>query len=184
MTGWWRVIVFLLLAGDLYARSGFPPTIDHDGQPLPLQGAGTAYYLGVIAVYDAALYAATEVTPEGYLVDGQCLAIRYKKPIKRSDFVRAAETILERQHSQAVLADFRTELDRLHFGYTDVEPGDEYRLCYRAPAGLALAFNGAEVIRVGGEGFARLYFGIWLGQRSLSDDLRESLLGGAVRPRG
>ncbi|MGF1547324.1 MAG: chalcone isomerase family protein [Thiotrichales bacterium] len=178
--GWAAVLAAGLAAAD----ADFAPTLEHADTVLSLQGVGTAYYLGVIEVYDAALYGAEPVSQARPLVDGQCLAIRYKKPIKRRDFVRAAETILKRQHAPEQLAGYRAELDRLHGAYRDVEPGDEYRLCYGAQGGLALVLNGTAVTQIANREFARVYFGIWLGDRALSEDLRESLLRGGTDRAG
>ncbi len=154
---------------------GFPEQIEVDEQTLRLSGSGTAYYLGVIDVYDAALHV-SGVFGEGSGADSQCLTLRYRQRIKRSDFVKAAETVLARQHSERHLAQFKDELARLHAAYRDVVPGDEYRLCHASTSGMSLHFNGQPVIRFEDPEFARLYFGIWLGDPPLSAPLRERLL--------
>ena len=102
---------------------------------MQLHGEGQAYYLKFIKVYDAALYT-EQVANEEDIIQGavsKCLLLQYDVSLKQKDFIKAANTVLERQFTAEQLEVVRDEIDRLHAGYVDVKDGDEYSLCYDSP---------------------------------------------------
>lgn len=147
---------------------------------MKLHGTGEAYYLKFIKVYNASLYtekpANTEEIMRGEV--SKCLLLQYEVAIAQKDFIRAANTVLERQYSADQLGTVRNEIDQLHAAYLDVKDGDHYTLCYDSKDGsTALSHNGGEVVRIVSKPFAEIYFGIWLGkQHPLDDKLRDNLL--------
>ena len=66
---------------------------------------------------------------------------------------------------------------RLNAAYRDVAAGDRYQLCHAPGADTRLSLNGEELIRIPGDDFAVAYFGIWLRDGAISEDLRSALLG-------
>ena len=166
------------LAGTAAANAPkFEPVLDATTGALALRSTGSAYFAGVIRVYDAALYALPGAD-RGTLTAGtapRCLVLAYRRAVTRDLIVEAANEVLERQGIEA--AALGAPLDQLHAAYRDVGPGDRYRLCH-APGGKAeLALNGEILAEVGGDAFATAYFGIWLRDGAISEPLRESLLG-------
>lgn len=147
---------------------------------MELHGMGKAYYLKFIKVYDAALYTEQPASEEE-IVQGavsKCLLLQYDVSLKQKDFIKAANTVLDRQFSAEQLDKVRDEIDQLHAGYIDVEDGDQYTLCYdRQKGSTALSHNGKELVRIESKPFAEIYFSIWLGkQYPLDDELRDNLL--------
>lgn len=178
-----RRLVFLLIllgmAGNARADTAvFLPTQAVGDTVLELKGTGDVYYARLIHVYDAALYGPPQTPAPDLLASGApaCLELVYRVGLDRDKFVLAAERILARQHED--LTPLRPRIDALHAAYRDVAEGDRYRLCYAPGAGTELALNDTALIRIEGEDFARTYLGIWLGERPLSDRLRDDLLGG------
>jgi hypothetical protein len=174
------LVTFSLLAGT-YAQAsrhaGFAPTVLLGNEPLAMRGSGTAYYARLFRVYEAALYAppGTEVHD---LVEGaaaRCLLIDYQRPVTRDVIVAAADTVLQRQG--VALGPLQDRLERLSAAYRDVDAGDRYQLCHVPGADTRLSLNGEELIRIPGDDFAVAYFGIWLRDGAISDELRSSLLG-------
>lgn len=147
---------------------------------LHLQGEGTARYLGVIKVYDAALYAPLEVTADQILNadTSRCLRLVYRVALTAEDFRRGADTILSRQNSAEKLARVSAEIDRLHEVYKDVEKGDAYSLCFDAASRTTtLSLNQEKLTTIQSIDFAEIYFGIWLGPVAPIDaTLRDRLL--------
>jgi hypothetical protein len=147
---------------------------------MELHGTGEAYYLKFIKVYDAALYTAQPATEEEIIKGAvsKCLLLQYDVSLKQKDFVKAANTVLDRQFSAEQLEIVRDEIDRLHAGYIDVKDGDQYTLCYDSlESSTSLSHNDTELVRIYSKPFAKIYFSIWLGNDSpLDDKLRDNLL--------
>lgn len=146
---------------------------------LTLTGYGVATARIFFDVYAAALYLPNPDEPAPLAADtSRRLEIQYLLSIEAKDLARAANTILERQHDSKTLEPIRDEIDRFHGLYRDVEPGDRYAMTYRPGVGTVLTLNGVEQGRIMGAEFARVYFGIWLGEAApLSKELRTELLG-------
>ena len=149
-------------------------------EKMELHGMGEAYYLKFIKVYDAALYT-EQPSSEEDIIQGavsKCLLLKYDVSLKRKDFIKAADTVLNRQFSVEQLDKVLDEIDRFHASYIDVQDGDQYTLCYdRQEGSTALSHNGKELVRIKSEAFSKVYFSIWLGkQYPLDDKLRDNLL--------
>lgn len=156
----------------------FQPHYELADVALALSGYGVATARIFFDVYAAALYLPAPGTTAPLAADTpRRLEIEYLLAIEARDLARAANTILERQHDAARLAPVRDKVDRFHALYADVEPGDRYAMTYRPGTGTVLTLNGIEQGRIDGAEFARLYFGIWLGDDPLSESLRADLLG-------
>jgi len=144
-------------------------------------GEGKAKYLGLITVYDAALYTREKRAPGNILSPevSRCLKLDYAVEVSAKDFIKAADTILLRQHDKKRLGRVEAEIDKLHRSYSKVAKGDNYTLCYDAAAKTTTLYrNGVSQVEIVSEEFAEIYFGIWLGPKQpLSDGLRDRLLG-------
>ncbi|WP_163340496.1 chalcone isomerase family protein [Desulfopila sp. IMCC35008] len=170
-----KKIIFILLFILFSATAHSEPV-----ESMTLHGAGEAYYLKFIKVYDAALYtrhpASAEQIQRGEV--SKCLLLQYDVSLKQQDFVKAANTVLGRQFATEQLEMVRTELRQLHDSYIDVQDGDQYSLCYDSQEKrTTLSHNNKELVRIYSEKFAEIYFSIWLGENSpLDDTLRDNLL--------
>lgn len=71
----------------------------------------------------------------------------------------------------------------LHNAYQDVQKGDSYYLCYDAQQHqTTLTLNDTKLVTVPSAEFAKVYFGIWLGEiKPIDERLRERLLRGAEK---
>lgn len=145
-----------------------------------LLGQGKAKYLGLITVYHARLYSDSETDPSDILgaMTSKCLELEYATAVAKKDFIKAADTILQRQHQPEVLAQVAPAIGQLHDAYSDVSDGDIYQLCYTAPSQRTTLYrNGVSEVNIEGSRFAEIYFGIWLGDMPLDKELRNKLLG-------
>lgn len=145
-------------------------------------GTGEARYLGVIKVYDAEL-AISPAASRATVLDAdvsRCLKLDYTVDLTTDKFILAAETVLQRQHTAAILTQVQPQIEQLHQAYQDVKTGDVYQMCYDAKAQTtSLLLNGKAVTRVPSAAFAQVYFGIWLGEKQpIAQELREALLQG------
>lgn len=143
-------------------------------------GKGEARYLGVIKVYEAELAVSPDAS-RATVLDAdvsRCLTLDYAVELTADKFILAAETVLKRQHNAATLAKVQPQLDQLHAAYADVKASDVYQMCYDAKTqATRLLLNGKAITRVPSAEFARVYFGIWLGEKQpIAQELREALL--------
>jgi hypothetical protein len=149
-------------------------------EDMELHGMGEAYYLKFIKVYDASLYTEQSASEDEILQGAvsKCLLLQYDVAVKQKDFIKAANTVLNRQFTTEQLERVRIEIDQLHAGYQDVKDGDQYTLCYdNRKATTTLSHNGEEIVRILSKTFAEVYFSIWLGkEKPLDDRLRDNLL--------
>lgn len=148
------------------------------------RGQGEAYYLGFIKVYDASLYS-SDPAEAGDVLSGdvsKCLYLEYAVDIEREDFVKAANSVLNRQFSDQQLAQVDQYIELLHQGYRDVQDGDSYTLCYTSTDKVTtLSYNDILLVSVDAPHFAKVYFSIWLGQNEpLDESLRDDLLAGFI----
>lgn len=158
-----------------------PTTVMAIPEDMELLGTGKAKYLGVITVYDAALFVRIKEGPQDILSPdtSRCLKLDYAVEVSSEDFIRAADTILRRQHDKDKLARVEAEINKLHRSYSKVAKGDNYTLCYDSAAKATTLYrNSLPQVEIVSEEFAEIYFGIWLGAKDpLSNGLRNRLLG-------
>jgi len=177
----WRRALFgyflILLASAPAQADNFPMHVSVEQRSLERTGQGTARYASIIPVYDIALYTEPAQHPR-QLLDPRVakrLDIVYRVAIQGDKLALGAEKILASQHAPQRLAKWRSQIDALHSSYTDVEPGDRHTLSYLPQHGLWLEFNGKPILTLADDEFAAIYFGIWLGEKPLSEPLRLQL---------
>lgn len=147
---------------------------------LTAYSSGEVYYLGLVKVYDAALYVDEQERVADILnpLVSKCLELTYHVRLTTKDFVKSAEAVLSRQLSSQDLEKLKPHIELLHASYKPVEKGDRYRLCYQADLQQTmLKLNDEELVAIVSEDFSRAYFGIWLNpEKPLDRSLQEDLL--------
>lgn len=164
--------IFLILSGISVAAS----------DEMTLRGRGMIKYLGLIQVYDAALYTkhpgdtANILDPE----ISKCLRLDYKVSLSPENFIKGANTILKRQHLPETLNRIEQEISTFHEVYRPVAEGDHYQLCYDGDKKVTtLLLNQKELISIESSEFGNIYLGIWLGPKEpIDEELRDNLLFG------
>lgn len=148
-------------------------------QRLRLYGMGLLRYRVIFRGYVAALYLPDGVSGDRALDDvPRKLELSYFWSIGAQDFASVANEFLEDTLPSKTFDQLRDRIDQMHRAYQDVAPEDRYALTYVPGTGTTLALNNVELVTVPGADFAKAYFGIWLGRRSLDDSLRDELLAG------
>lgn len=144
---------------------------------LQLQGADLLRIWG-FKVYVASCYLPTATTPKTALdaKTSRVLELQYFRDIAKEDFIKAADSYLKKNPDND-LASLQDRLDQLNAWYRPVKAGDVYRLEYASERGTTLIYNGQPLGTIPGSDFAEAYFGIWLSEYCLNDELRQSLLG-------
>lgn len=176
----------LLLLGCLLAcqaargaDSLFPSNLQIDGLALKQVGEYRYVYRLFFPLYEAALFAKHPSTPQS-IQNAETpfhLTFRYLREIDKSIILKSADRMLEKNLSPEERAKIADRVAAINEVYTSVREGDTSSLTFQPEQGTTLRINGEARITLPGEDFARLYFRIWLGERALSADLRDHLLG-------
>lgn len=135
-------------------------------------GEGVATWM-FMDIYQAKLYRPDGVSKQTALTDNAPLKLElcYYKSITPDIFVQGANEALPAQLSPAL----RAEVERLHASYEAVKPNDCYTLRYESSV-TELLLNNRSVFQSKLPEFKQVYFGVWLGEKPLSDKLKAALL--------
>ena len=138
-------------------------------------GAGTVRW-GPFKVYDAAFFTEAGVTLEQALAEQTFarLELCYARAVSVDDFIEGAGYGLPESLSD----ELQQAVDRLHMAYQSVKQGDCYQLDFQPELGTRLVLNKRELVRINTPEFKALYFGIWLGEKPLSLQLKSNLIEG------
>ncbi len=163
--------------GERLREAGFSSGFELNREALERKNQSVLTYLWV-EVYAAAFYAPRQASP-GDAFDAplsQRLELYYFRDIDREDVIEAAWTTLNRQHDARTLEPLRDALDALHDNFRDIRAGDRYALNFSPSSGLTLERNGEIAFTSQNPQLAKVYLGIWLAPKGLSDELRGRLL--------
>jgi hypothetical protein len=157
----------------------FPRLWTQDEQTLPLRGAGRLTWWG-FSVYTSAFYCDREAqTVEDVLGNrARRLVLHYHRSIKATDIARATEYWVKRnpRNDHAALEE---RLKTLYNLLQNVRNGDEYGMYYKPDVGTIIQLNQDKPSDpIPGEDFGRAFFGIWLSEVPLKEDLRDRLIFG------
>jgi len=145
---------------------------------LVLQGSGTASYM-LWDVYDAALYAPASASREA-IVNAEVpmsLMLEYRRDVGVEDIRKATWAALDDQYAEKAREALRPKIEAIQNAMTDVSDGDRYRLDWDPSVPrLNLSLNGDTRFESDDGELARAYFGIWLAEPPLSDEMRAALL--------
>ncbi len=156
----------------------FAPAVRSNAGELQLCSTALLRYLTIFKGYSAGLYMADCDARREVLRDvPKRLDLSYFWAIDGEQFADAAEELLAQSVPEVELERLRPRLDLLHRSYRSVQPGDRYTLTYLPGRGTELALNGESLATIEGADFARVYFGIWLGDRPIDASFRDALIG-------
>ena len=180
------IALLLLLACTAEARApepGFPGEIllGNTGETLSKLGEYRYVYRMFFKLYDVALYAEPKASAKDVLSASVSyrLQFRYLREIDKAIILKSSAKILDKNLNPDELRQIAERVDRLNAAYQTVKDGDHSSLTFQPDVGTTLRINGSPVTTIEGADFARLYFKIWLGERPISDSLREALSGRA-----
>ena len=172
------MIVFIGVT-TAFANVSFELSKQLDTTELELKNRGTATFFN-IDLYDAALYLEPNRDPlQWHSETARQLEISYFKPVKAEHFAKATDKLIQRNLKKREYRQMKSMIDRFLSLYRDVKPGDRYTLTYIPDRGTELALNGQSLGNVKGDMLSRALFAIWLGEKPISDDLRDQLIYGS-----
>lgn len=140
-------------------------------------GEGVARW-GLFKIYHAAFFTQADLTLEQALADDTSarLELCYLRPLSVNNFIEGAQKGLP----NGLPDELQDAVSRLHKAYQAVQAGDCYQLDFQQGQGTRLLLNDRELVRIATPGFKALYFGIWLGEKPLSVQLKRDLIKGLM----
>jgi hypothetical protein len=148
-------------------------------QVLPLRGGGMVEYWS-FDVYTAALYAPADKKSTSAILSAdtpRTLIINYHREISAADLRKATNKGLDKNTSlnRRALAERVAQVNR---AYSTVNADDRYTAEWIPERGtMKLYLNDQEAVEIEGGDFAAAYFGIWVGDYALDEDLSDQLQG-------
>ena len=143
---------------------------------LQLRGQGRFRYFG-LAIYDARLWSAEAVDGARWAEQPLTLELQYARALVGREIARRS---LAEMRRQGPIGDAQAQawLQQMESAFPDVEAGDRLSGQYDPAEGARFFFNGQTRRHIADAQFARLFFGIWLSERTSAPALRQQLLGG------
>jgi hypothetical protein len=158
--------------------SAFPEVVEAQGVSFTLVGTGVLRWKLLFRPYAAAFWVADgDGNPADFAADKpKRLEIEYYYAFKAGDFAWATWEGMAASSDSESIEHMRARIERFNALYRDIRPGDRYAITYVPGRGTELALNGEALGTVEGPDLAAGLFGIWLGEKPLSDSLKAQLL--------
>ena len=166
-----------LIAALLFTASGLaqalPDPLRQSGTDWRQWGSGEMTWFG-FSLYRATLWVAGQSPSTSPADSPSALQLDYQRDISRDDLVQASIDEMRRLGaSEAQLQRWQAELQRV---FPDVKDGETIVGVHYPGKGATFFYRGRLSGEVADADFARLFFAIWLDERSRSPALRAALL--------
>lgn len=138
-------------------------------------GSGSYTWWG-FDVYQASLWVEPGFEPAALERQRFVLELRYQRGFKARDI---AERSLEEMRRIGTFSEAQAQrwLQAMQAAFTDVASGDRLMGVHLPGRGAQFYANGRPTAEVADPEFARLFFGVWLSERTSAPQLRLALLG-------
>ena len=156
-----------------------PDTATVGGAPVKLNGLGLRKAYVFVKVYVAGLYLATPTKDASAAIgtdEPKRLVLQFLREVPHTDMLGAWKEGFAVTGSPAIqpqIAQFE--------GYftTPIKEGEQYQFDYLPGTGTTVTIAGKTMGTIPGADFMKALFGIWLGPKPPSADLKSGLLGGS-----
>ena len=155
-------------------------TLEGADTPLPLNGAGIREKF-FVDVYVGALYLVEKTRDAQAAIDApgakRILMHFVYKEVSKEKLVDGWHEGFKANTDRATLEAIKPRIEQFAALFRDARKGDEYALDYLPGEGTRVLFNGTLLGTIEGEDFTRSLLGIWLGDKPVTKDLKEGMLG-------
>ena len=156
----------------------FKPTLMTMDTTLELSGVGELRYMGIVKIYDGALYLPAEADSSQVLENiPKRLEVRYVRSFKSKDFGPATIAGIKKNVDPETYARLESRIAYHNGLYDDIAPGDRISLTYIPAVGTQLEINDTTKGTIKGADFARALFSMWLGEKPFDRGFKKALLG-------
>jgi uncharacterized protein (DUF1684 family) len=171
-------IVWRPVSANQASANGFVPFYQTRDTRLELSGTGVLKYLGLISIYQGALYLPSKVRADQTLDDvPKRLEVKYLRALKADEIGQAAIAGIKKNVDQQVYDRLEKRILFHNSLYQDFEPGDRVALTYVPSVGTTLEINDKTRGTIAGADFAAVLFSLWLGDKPFDTGFKKALLG-------
>lgn len=165
-------------AGAASSTGTLPPEVTAELPNAVLSGSARMRYLG-LQIYDARLWVAPGFQAAAYWNSALVLELRYLRGLYGSAI--AQRSLDEMRRSGPITpAASQAWLEAMKQVFPDVQSGDRITGLHSPGVGARFWLNGQPRPAVPDAEFSRLFFGIWLSEKTSEPRLRAELLTGAM----
>ena len=137
-------------------------------------GTGPLTYYG-FKVYDAHYYSTDELGKAGF-----ALRLDYVRKVLNEDLIKATvKQMVRLGASDNEITKWQSELEKI---YPTVDQGHHITAIYQPSGSTTFIHNGKLAGKINDQQFSKIFFSIWLDQKTNSPDLRTKLLGELCPP--
>ncbi len=137
-------------------------------------GDGPFTYLG-FKVYDAHYYSVDDLGKSGFAI-----RLVYARKVMNEDLVKATvKQMIRLGASDNEMIKWRSDLEKI---YPTVDQGHYITAIYQPSGSTTFIHNGNVVGKINDQLFSKIFFSIWLDQRTSNPELRTKLLGELCPP--
>jgi len=156
----------------------YPATITDQGLDWQLSGKSQYNFKGIIPLYTTALYVIDLAHATRMMEDvPKRLVISYLRGIPGEKMITNGDRTLRENLTPEQARQIWDRVERMNAQYGDVKENDQYVLQYIPGVGTQLWFRGVLKDTIPGEDFGSWYFAIWLGEKPVSEKVRDTLMG-------
>jgi hypothetical protein len=154
-----------------------PPELRKPLTGAVLVGSGKLGLFG-LTVYEARLWARPPFSAEHYERSEFALEIHYERKLSGSAI---ADRSIAEMHRIGSFSEKQSEswLHSMQAAFPDIDHGDRLTGYHDGTGHVAFFHNGAATASIDDAEFARLFFGIWLSEKTSARGLRADLIGAA-----
>jgi hypothetical protein len=164
-------------AGVAQARQAAPAEIRNELPGARLQGTARMRFFG-LPVYDIRLWSAQPPLRDDPASQALALELQYARALDGAAIAERSLQEMRRQDSTLDAARAEQWLTAMRRLFPDVTAGDRLTGVQRPARAARFFHNGRFIGEVADGDFARLFFGIWLSERTSEPGLRAELLKG------
>lgn len=169
------VLPLLLAAPGLRAQTAAPAELAADLPGAKLQGSGLLRFFG-LKIYDARLWLGSKALADDWGTTPLALELQYARTLYGAQIAERSLKEMRRQGDIAA-ADADRWLGAMKQVFPDVKENDRITGLNLPGVGARFFVNGALKGDIRDAQFARLFFGIWLSEKTSEPALRNALLG-------
>jgi hypothetical protein len=169
------VLLLLLAAPWLRAQTAAPAELAADLPGAKLQGGGLLRFFG-LKVYEARLWLGSKPLADDWAATPLALELQYARTLYGAQIAERSLKEMRRQGDIAA-ADADRWLGAMKQVFPDVKENDRITGLNLPGVGARFFVNGALKGDIRDPQFAKLFFGIWLSEKTSEPALRNALLG-------
>tara|TARA_B110000444_G_scaffold228281_1_gene233960 strand:+ start:544 stop:1110 length:567 start_codon:yes stop_codon:yes gene_type:complete len=172
---------FFSVAPSFSTENQFPDSMVYQETKLLLNGKGTRTMF-FAKIYHSGLYLSSPNKNAQEILDAdKAMAVRLEvaSPMLSSDKMQGAFTASITKSTNGDIQSISSQIDKLLNSFNDkVSVGDIFDFIYIPNTGITVLKNEEQINSISGLEFKKAFFGVWLSDSPVQENLKKAMLGG------